>query len=110
MRRCALFHQSPRHAYLEAQVPWPVQVQSQGGTVMSTDANRREAMRIIVGLAGTTAWAGGPNDADHKKLAEAPVTADDHRALATRYRGIAGEQEKAATTFEDLAALYQKGL
>ena len=56
---------------LEADVPWPVQVQSQGGTVMSTDANRREAMRIIVGLAGTAAWAGGVNDADHKKLAEA---------------------------------------
>lgn len=77
---------------------------------MSTDANRREAMRIIVGLAGTAAWAGGLNDADQKKLAEAPITADDHRALASHYRSIAVEQEKTATVFEDLAALYQKGL
>lgn len=77
---------------------------------MSTDANRREAMRIIVGLGGTTAWAGGVNDAEQRKPAKAAATADDHRALASRYRSMLIEHEEAAAAFEDLAARYQRGL
>ena len=77
---------------------------------MSTDRNRRDAIKVIVGLAGTAAWADGLNDADYKKLASAPKTADDHRALASRYRNIAVEREKDAKAFEALAAQYQIGL
>jgi hypothetical protein len=80
---------------------------------MRLEASRREAIGIMASLFGTAAWAAGSatlTDPEFKKLAAAPKTADDHRALASRYRTIAGEHEKEAKAFETLAAQYQKGL
>ena len=81
------------------------------------DANRRQMMGTLLagsllGLNGVAAAgeAGRLSDADYHKLAAAPKSPADHRALAKHYRAVAAEHEAEAKNLDTLAATYAKGL
>lgn len=81
------------------------------------NTNRRQALGALLaggaGILGVTAFAGEPgklSDVEYKKLAAAPKTLADHRALAKYYRAIVAEHESEGKAFEALIAPYNKGL
>ena len=83
-----------------------------------TRANRREVIGValaggLAALGGTTAFAAEPgvlSDAEFKKLAAAPKTAADHRALAKHYRAMEAAHQAEAKMYDGLAVQYAKGV
>lgn len=83
---------------------------------MNTD--RRTAMETLMIAAGASVLSlplmaanpGELSEAEYKKLANAPKTAADHKALAKHYRAVAANHEAEAKMFDSLSAIYAKGV